>query len=50
MQEAAAVKESCVRNNGLASLVDGRCSKCDNCSADAGVYDHLEGESLRARL
>lgn len=24
---------------------------CDNCSAaDAGVYDHLEGESLRARL
>ena len=26
MQEAAAVKESCVRNNGLASSVDGRCS------------------------
>lgn len=26
MQVAAAVKESCVRNNGLASLMDGRCS------------------------
>ena len=25
-QEAAAVEESCVRNNGLASSVDGRCS------------------------